>query len=313
MMPPLIKDAVMYANLLIMLSIGFTMTYLTAKIPNFAHGTFAGIGIYVSFTIVKILGLNPYIAAPIGFIVGAGFGVFIYKVVIGTLRKYGATLISLTICTLAIEIIVLAIINIYADYIRLGGIDSRFFMLRYADFEFMGLPGVLAVSTSLVLLLIIGLHLLLTKTKFGIAMRATVEDSALASVLGTNVELICTVSWFLTGGIAGLAGCFIPLWFQGAPTTGAKIMTSVMAASIFGGLSSIYGAMLGGYLVGLIEVFGSVALMWILGSWVAPYRLIIPLIIMSITLLRAPSGVVGIIESVRARGLSLRGIAGLKR
>jgi len=314
MIPPVIMDAVMYANLLILLSTGFTLTYLTAKIPNFAHATFAGIGMYVTFTVFRIWKLDPYIAAPIAFLMGAGFGAFIYVVVIGTLKKYGATLISLTISTLAIEIIVLAIINIYADYVQTSlALISRWFMFRYADFEFMGQPGVLIVSTALAGLLIIGFHFMLTKTRFGIQMRATVEDSALASVLGVNVELVSTVSWLLTGGLAALAGSLLPLWLQGSPLTGERILISIFASSILGGISSIYGAMLGGYLIGLTEVLGTVALMSALGSWVSAYRLLIPLTVMAIVLLKAPRGVVGIIEGMQARGLSLRSIVRPKR
>jgi len=314
MIPPLIKDAVMYANLLVLLSTGFTLTYLTAKIPNFAHATFAGIGIYVTFTVLKIWKLNPYIAAPLAFMMGAGLGAFLYVVVIGTLKKYGATLVSLTISTLAIEIIVLAIINIYADYVRnTMGLISRMFMFRYADFEFMDLPGVLIVSTALAGLLILGFHLILTKTKFGISMRATIEDTALASVLGVNVELVSTISWFLTGGLAGLAGSLLPLWLQGSPLTGERILISVMASSILGGISSIYGAILGGYLIGLTEVLATVALMDTLGAWVSAYRLLIPLTVMAMVLLKAPRGFVGIIEGIQARGLSLRSIVRLKR
>jgi len=314
MIPPLIKDAVMYANLLVLLSTGFTLTYLTAKIPNFAHATFAGIGIYVTFTVLRIWKLNPYIAAPLAFMMGAGLGAFLYVVVIGTLKKYGATLVSLTISTLAIEIIVLAIINIYADYVRnTMGLISRMFMFRYADFEFMDLPGVLIVSTALAGLLILGFHLILTKTKFGISMRATIEDTALASVLGVNVELVSTISWFLTGGLAGLAGSLLPLWLQGSPLTGERILISVMASSILGGISSIYGAILGGYLIGLTEVLATVALMDTLGAWVSAYRLLIPLTVMAMVLLKAPRGFVGIIEGIQARGLSLRSIVRLKR
>jgi len=304
----------MYANLLVLLSTGFTLTYLTAKIPNFAHATFAGIGIYVTFTVLRIWKLNPYIAAPLAFMMGAGLGAFLYVVVIGTLKKYGATLVSLTISTLAIEIIVLAIINIYADYVRnTMGLISRMFMFRYADFEFMDLPGVLIVSTALAGLLILGFHLILTKTKFGISMRATIEDTALASVLGVNVELVSTISWFLTGGLAGLAGSLLPLWLQGSPLTGERILISVMASSILGGISSIYGAILGGYLIGLTEVLATVALMDTLGAWVSAYRLLIPLTVMAMVLLKAPRGFVGIIEGIQARGLSLRSIVRLKR
>lgn len=85
-----------------------------------------------------------------------------------------------------------------------------------------------------------------------------------------------------------------------------------MAASILGGLSSIYGAMLGGYLIGLTKVLGTESLMGVLGSWVSAYRLLIPLSVMSIVLLAAPRGIVGIVESLKERGLRLKTILRLK-
>jgi len=311
---PVVKDALVYANLILMLTIGFTLAYMTAKIPNFAHGTLAGIGVYSTFTVSVLWGLSPYTAVLVAFVLGAGTAVFVYKVVIGTLRKCGATPISLSISTLAVEIIVIAILNMYADFIQTSlGKYARFFLLRYKDFEFAGLPGVLLASTILVVAIVAGLHLMLTRTKFGISMRATVEDPDLASVLGTNVELVSTVSWFLTGGLAGVSGSLLPLWFQGDPTVGSVMMTSVFAASALGGLSSIYGAMLGGYLIGLSEILGTVVLMDAIGSWVAAYRMLIPLTVLSLVLLRCPRGLVGVIEVVRAEGLGIRGMVKLGR
>mgnify|MGYP000170859081 CR=1 FL=1 len=240
-------------------------------------------------------------------ILGAAVGAFLYVVVIGTLKKYGATPLSLTIATLALQIIISAIINIYADYIReTTGIYTRVFLLRTADFKFMELPGVLVITTILITLLIMGFHFMLTKTKFGIAMRATVENAELASMMGINVEFVCTVSWILTGGLAGLAGSFLPLWFQGLPETGNMIMTSVFAASVLGGLSSIYGAMIGGYIIGLSEILGIVVLSDLLGPWVAAYRMLIPLTVLAVVLMIAPRGIVGVIENLQAKGYTLK-------
>lgn len=307
MIPPIFRDALVYANLILMLTIGFTTTYLTAKIPNFAHGTFAGIGIYVTFYIVKILKMNPYIACPIAFVLGAVISVFLYVVVIGTLKKFGATPISLTISTIALQIIISAMINIYADWIRtVTGVYSRIFLLRHADLKIAGLPGVLVTSTALIISLITIIHLILTKTKFGIAMRATVENPALASMFGINVEFVSTVSWAITGGLAGLAGSLFPLWFQSAPGTGNMLMTSVFAASVLGGIQSIYGAMIGGYVVGLGEVLGTSLLSRILGPWVAAYRTLIPLTILSIVLLISPQGILGLIETIQLKRATRR-------
>lgn len=220
------------------------------------------------------------------------------------MTKYGAGPILLTISLLALQQIFLAGIQIYADYVRnVLGIYSRAFMLRVNDFRVGEFPGVLLVSTSLILVVIVTLHIVLTRTQFGIAMRATVENAPLAAVLGINVKKISIVSWVITGGLAGLAGTFLPLWFSSGPGSGGMLSTSIFAASVVGGLSSIYGAMIGGYVISLLEVWGSYLLMRQLGLWAGAYRMLIPLTLMSLILMYEPGGIVSMIDKLRARYL----------
>jgi len=302
MFPPLIKDAIVYANCVTMMSIGFTLVYLISRIPNFAQSTFAVVGVYCTFSMVRILELNPYIAMPLGFAFGALLALVVYLGIINPLMKYGAGPILLTISLLALQQIFLAGVNIYADYVRtVLGIYSRGFMLRVNDFRVGDFPGVLLISTVTVIIVIVGMHLLLTRTQFGIAMRATVENAPLASVLGINIKKVATISWVITGGLAGLAGTFLPLWFSSGPGSGGMLSTSVFASSVVGGLSSIYGAILGGYLISLLEVWGSYLLMKKFGLWIGAYRLLIPLTLMSIVLMYEPGGLAVIIEKVRTK------------
>jgi len=302
MFPPLIKDAIVYANCVTMMSIGFTLVYLISRIPNFAQSTFAVVGVYCTFSMVRILELNPYIAMPLGFAFGALLALVVYLGVINPLMKYGAGPILLTISLLALQQIFLAGVNIYADYVRtVLGIYSRGFMLRVNDFRVGDFPGVLLISTVTIIIVIVGMHLLLTRTQFGIAMRATVENAPLASVLGINIKRVATISWVITGGLAGLAGSFLPLWFSSGPGSGGMLSTSVFASSVVGGLSSIYGAILGGYLISLLEVWGSYLLMKKFGLWIGAYRLLIPLTLMSIVLMYEPGGLAVIIEKVRTK------------
>jgi len=302
MFPPLIKDAIVYANCVTMMSIGFTLVYLISRIPNFAQSTFAVVGVYCTFSMVRILELNPYIAMPLGFAFGALLALVVYLGIINPLMKYGAGPILLTISLLALQQIFLAGVNIYADYVRtVLGIYSRGFMLRVNDFRVGDFPGVLLISTVTIIIVIVGMHLLLTRTQFGIAMRATVENAPLASVLGINIKKVATISWVITGGLAGLAGTFLPLWFSSGPGSGGMLSTSVFASSVVGGLSSIYGAILGGYLISLLEVWGSYLLMKKFGLWIGAYRLLIPLTLMSIVLMYEPGGLAVIIEKVRTK------------
>jgi len=302
MFPPLIKDAIVYANCVTLMSIGFTLVYLISRIPNFAQSTFAVVGVYCTFSMVRILELNPYIAMPLGFAFGALLALVVYLGIINPLMKYGAGPILLTISLLALQQIFLAGVNIYADYVRtVMGIYSRGFMLRVNDFRLGDFPGVLLISTVTITIVIVGMHFLLTRTQFGIAMRATVENAPLASVLGINIKRVATISWVITGGLAGLAGTFLPLWFSSGPGSGGMLSTSVFASSVVGGLSSIYGAILGGYLISLLEVWGSYLLMKKFGLWIGAYRLLIPLTLMSIVLMYEPGGLAVIIEKVRTK------------
>jgi len=294
LIPAIWTAALVFASELTLLSIGFTLTYLTAKIPNFAHGTYAGVGIYVSYTFAKIWGLSPYYGFPVAFIVGGLVSVIIYKLVIGVLTNMGGGAIVLTISTLAIQIFLTAFIQIYAYYLR-----ERFstyamaFLLKESDFEFAGFPGIFLVSLTLTITSVLALHYMLTRTRIGVAMRATAEDPELASVLGINVDQIQLFSWFLTGGLACLAGAMIPLWFQATPQSGATIITSIMAGSLLGGFDSIYGSVIGGAIVGMSEILLTTWGQAIIGVWVGEYRPLIPMIFLVTVLLIEPQGLQG--------------------
>jgi branched-chain amino acid transport system permease protein len=287
-------NALIFASELTLLSIGFTLTYLTAKVPNFAHGTYAGIGIYVSYTFSKILGLSPYIGYPVAFIIGGIVSVIIYVLVINVLTRMGGGAIVLTISTLAIQIFLGALIQIYAYYLLMRfGSYTQIFMLKDWDFSIGDFPGIFIVSMGLTIVSVVLLHYMLTRTKIGVAMRATAEDPELASVLGININQIQIFSWFLTGGLACVAGAMIPLWFQATTTSGSAIITSIMAGSLLGGFESVYGAVVGGFLVGLSEVMLTTWAQQIIGVWVGEYRPLVPMIFLVAVLLIEPNGLQG--------------------
>jgi branched-chain amino acid transport system permease protein len=287
-------SALVFASELTLLSIGFTLTYLTAKVPNFAHGTYAGIGIYVSYTFAKIWNISPYYGFPVAFIIGGISSVIIYLLVIGVLKNMGGGAIVLTISTLAIQIFLTALIQIYAYYLR-----DRFktyamaFLLKGNDFKVAGFPGIFVVSLTLTVSSVVILHFMLTRTKIGVAMRATAEDPELAAVLGININQIQLFSWFLTGGLACLAGAMIPLWFQSGPQSGALMITSIMAGSLLGGFDSIYGSVVGGAVVGMSEILLTTWGQAIIGVWVGEYRPLVPMIFLVAVLLIEPQGLHG--------------------
>ncbi len=292
---PIFSDALIFASLLALLSIGLTLTYLTTRVPNFAHASFATIGVYTALIASRVWESTPYIAIPIAFAISGVVAVALYTFILKPLIRKGASQAIQMVATLAFDLIVIAMLNILADYIvRTYKVTSREFTLRSYDAEFMGLPMIVIAAPVAVAILAITLHIMLRKTKFGIAMRAATENSDLSGVVGVNVKLVFGVSWLLGGGIAGIAGALMSLWFQGDPNLGPQLIPSIFAASIVGGFLSIYGAIAGGLLVGLTEVLGTRFLAGEFGSWLIAYRPLIPLVFIVVTLLIAPRGLAGI-------------------
>jgi len=292
---PIFSDAIIFASLLALLSIGLTLTYLTTRVPNFAHASFATIGVYIALVVTRVWDSTPYIAIPIAFVISGIVAVALYTFILKPLIRKGASQAIQMVATLAFDLIVIALLNIFADYIvNTYQVTSREFTLRSYDVEFMGLPLIVFAAPITIAVLAITLHIVLRKTKFGIAMRAATENSDLSGIVGINVKLIFGVAWLLGGGIAGIAGALMSLWFQGDPSLGPQLIPSVFAASIVGGFFSIYGAIAGGLLVGLTEVLGTRFLAGEFGSWLIAYRPLIPLVFIVVTLLLAPRGLAGI-------------------
>jgi len=293
---PFILDAVVYSSLFALMSVGLTLSYMTAKVPNFAHGSFITTGAYVAFSLFRLGRLNPYFSIPFSFLVGGVVGLMVQLAVIGPLVKRGANLVSLITATFAVGIAFDGIFGVYADLLansfRIP--ESRFFLLAEQDFSFLGTNGLFFIAPISLFSISTLLFLLLTRTKFGVAMRAAVANPSLAEVVGINLKKVYAVSWFLAGGLAGFAGNLFALRLPGNPHLGTDFTVAFFAASVLGGLSSILGAGIGGLIVGAGEVLVTVYISRLVGPWFLAYQPAIPLSIMIAGLLVMPSGIVSV-------------------
>ncbi len=294
--PILVRGTITYASILALSAIGLALAYMTTKVPSFVQGALAGIGGYISFTFVRVAKVSPYASIPVSFVLSGIAALILYEVLIKPLRKRGASLVMLMMSTITFDIILVAILNIFADYLTLvTRTDARGFSLQDYDFTFINVPGVFITSLGLALGMTIVLYLFLNKTKLGIALRAAVENPELAQTIGLNIEAAYVLSWFLSGSLAGIAGSLIPLWSSGTiEYFDTNLLLSMFVAVVIGGIGNIYGALIGGYLVGFIEILGTNALSSIIGNWIITYKQVLSLLVMVITLLIAPKGLAGI-------------------
>lgn len=296
--------AVIYASIFGMMCMGLTVTYLTTKVPNFAFGSFVTVGIYTAFSLFTVDRIEPYSSIPLAFMLGGLSAVLTYALVLKPLSKRGISIVGLMIATLAVDVVFTGVIQIFADYLyfTFRVITRLQFPAVGHDFQLFGTPGLFFTAPATLALATIAIYLLLTKTRFGVSTRAAVENAALARTLGVNIERVYLVSWFIAGGLAGMAGPFYVLFNGGSSDIGSLLIVGIFAGSVLGGLSSVYGGMIGGLLVGLSTVLITTWFDSIFGTWFLAYENGVPLIIMIATLLIIPQGIVSVIpRSIKRR------------
>lgn len=301
MIDPLLINTIVYSCIIGLSSLGLTLTYITTKVPNFAHGIFLIFGSYITFTIGVGLKLNPYYSLPLAFLFGGGLGLLEYFAVLLPISKRGGDLVSQMVSTLAFSIVMYGVLNAYASYLNYTfNVQSRDVTIGYLDYTIGEFRLVLIVSILLVVGLIISLYLFLNKTRIGIAIRATVENASLAEGLGVNTRVVYSISWFLSGGITALAGSLYPLQLVFSPYLAYSLLLSIFAASVLGGLNSLFGGFLGGLIEGVLEKYVMAQLSIYLSPLIGvnpyvinQYSSLVPLIVVALVLLFLPKGIMG--------------------
>jgi len=292
----------LYASMMVILSIGFTLTHMMEKFPNFAHSSVATVGTVVVFTFTRILGFNPYVSWPFAAILSGLVGIVIFMLVVRPLQQVGASRIKLTFIMIALSYLINSTLAMFSWWVLITlRFSTASFMLRGYDFKFLGLPGITFVAPLTSLVLVFVLHFFLTRTRFGIAMRATVENPTLAASLGVNTFHIHLASWFLTGALAGIAGAAIPMWQPTSVSGSDELMMTVIAGSVLGGLDNIYGAIIGGFTLAFSQVILPSLLIRYLGIWIAGYIPMFPLIIIFTILWFKTEGITSFFKTERIK------------
>ena len=292
---------------------GITLIYMSTETFNFAHASFTTIGFFVIYHLFLAFGGSPYQYFIFAALFTGGIGVLVYLTVNRWLLRRGATMVTLMMSTLGVDLVLFGLINHWADYIRdvLGG-SPRAFLLRTEDFEILKIGEVsvkasVPISLIIVLVVILAIHAFLTRTKFGIAMRTAIENPTLAKIMGVNIEYVYITAWFLGGALAGLGGAVLAMVETGSPTVGIRYIVPLFAGSIVGGLYSVFGSLLGGFLIGMGQQLGIFWLSSMFGAWITGYKPLIPLMIMVFALLFFPQGLGGlkwekILETLKGGG-----------
>jgi branched-chain amino acid transport system permease protein len=251
----LLINGLLAGALLAVPAIGFTAIYAVLRFPNFAVASHATIGAYAGFVANVWFGLPAGVALLAAFLVAGLSGVITDEIVLRRLRPAGP--LTVAIASVALTIVL-------ENFLRFGfGNDLRGYdlpVLRDWRFDGLRIGPQQVENAAAASLAMAALFLFLAFTRTGKMMRAVADNPTLAGLKGIDAERVARLASFVGMGLAGFGGMLIGLDTSIDPLTGFRVMLSVFAAAVVGGLGSIPGAVVGALLIGVGEEFSLIIL-----------------------------------------------------
>ncbi|MEX0343548.1 MAG: branched-chain amino acid ABC transporter permease [Rhizobiaceae bacterium] len=296
-----LADGILVGSVLSLGAIGLTMVMHMLRFANFSHAELLSIGAYSALVFDAVYSaIFPFMAAKIGplsmtwalalsmvfaIAITACSALLIDKLVFRRVRELGSEL-SMVFAAFGVALIIRNVIglffglgtHLYSKDIVFAVVVSRDPLLLIKPDQVFTLVAALAIM--------IVLHFVLSRTTLGYALRAVAENPDLAQVNGIRLSHMIALVWLVGGALAAIAGVFYGLTNQISPIIGRDLVLPIFAATIVGGIGSIYGAVAGGFIVGIAA---NVSLI-VLPSGYIPS---VPFIIILVVLLIRPNGLFG--------------------
>ena len=236
------------------IALGYTMVYGIAKMLNFAHGDVIMIGAYISYCVTTYLGLPAIVSVIIAMAVCTALGILIEGLAYKPLRSAPSLAVLITAIGVSYFLQNTALL--------IWGSAPKVFtsVVTIPTIKLFGEQLTISGETITTILSCVVIMVALTwftgNTKMGKAMRAVSEDKDAAQLMGINVNGAISLTFAIGSALAAIAGVLLCSMYPAlSPTTGSMPGIKAFTAAVFGGIGSIPGAMLGGILLGIIEIF----------------------------------------------------------
>ncbi len=267
------------------IALGYTMVYGIAKMLNFAHGDIIMVGAYVCFWAMQALGCPTIVSIVIAMVVCTVLGMLIERLAYKPLRQATSLAVLITAIGMSYLLQNIALLIWGANPKNFTSVVSIGKLSLFNGKLLITGEAIVTVLANIVIML--ALTFFTGKTKMGKAMRAVSEDKGAAELMGINVNATISLTFAIGSALAAIAGVLLcssyPMLM---PTTGAMPGIKAFTAAVFGGIGSIPGAMLGGILLGIIEILGKAYISQELGDAFVFAVLIVVLLV-------KPSGLLG--------------------
>lgn len=272
-------SGVLLGGMLALTALGLSLVLGVMRLVNLAHGEMLVGGAYLGLFLLQLLGIDPLLSLPIIAIVLALLAYPVQRILLMPLAAKGAEAPMMTAFGLSI-------ILQNAFIIAFTG-DTRSIERDYASsaltFGSITVPQIYVIGFVVSAIVIYAVHLLVSRTAFGRDLRAAATDAGAAAAMGVDVRRVYALTFALGAACAGVGGTLVGTAFSFTPTSGANYLLTDFAIIVLGGLGNIFGTLIGGIVLGLLQSLG--------GAMIGDgYRDLVGMVVFLIVLALRPEG-----------------------
>jgi branched-chain amino acid transport system permease protein len=266
-----------------LLAIGFSLIFGVARIVNFAHTAFYMVAAYSIYFVTQKIGFHPIWGMVAAIVLVTLLGLISYKLFIYPIREHeGAVLIATIALAMALQEIM--VLKFTGTYLSVPSLVKGYFVIFSVKVFHQQL-----LTFCVALLIMVGLWVLLMKTKLGLAIRSTAQDREVANLMGIDEARVAMMTMGISVGLAALTGAVVVPLAVLEPHMWMHPLIMMMAVVVLGGLGSLKGSFMGAYILGFTE-----ALVVFLAPMGAFLKGSVALSIMILVLLIRPEGLFGV-------------------
>jgi len=268
-----------------LIAVGLSLQYGVGRVLNVSHGEFIMFGAFITYSLYLLFGISPLVSlticGPFLFIIGF----ILHRTLFQYLRNTSESIDIFEGNSLLASFGLLFIIQNVAILIWKAQIRGYSYLTSSVNLWGAIFPANRLIALLFALVISLAFYIFLTRTRLGKAIRAAAEDSAMAGLMGVNIHRVLAICFGLGALMAGFAGPLISMTYEITPTMGLGYTIIAMLVVVLGGLGSITGSLIGGFILGLI---GSIV------TYIdAALALIAYYVIFIILLLVRPTGILG--------------------
>ncbi len=273
-------------------AVGFTMQFGITNMINLAYGEVMISSAYLAYYLNKA-GVSIWIGMVAGALFGSVFSFLLNRIVYAPFMRKGTANLGMVIVSLAVSLMISNLLLPIVGFYSVSYQEDPGSLIRLGSIA-LTRDQIIVIAIAVVLML--GIHALLTYSRLGKAMRATAANPTLARNCGIPTQRVIDSVWLITGALCGLAGVVAALNSDSfAIANGSAFLITILAAAVLGGAGQPYGAMIGAVLIGLITELSAAA-------WSPEYKEVVAFGILVLVMVLRPQGLLAKRGALAAAG-----------